>query len=131
MPLLVGVSAALRYYDLLVEDGLENIDEKPKAIASPVSVTHSTSANQHKYHTSSLMDDLRRTYMRYDHEGDDNAMIEKMIRVMQKYGAPNTALFKQSMERFMFCNIKSESSVFLRRVVSQMKKLSPELKQVL
>ena len=69
--------------------------------------------------------------MRYDHEGDDSAMIEKMIRVMQKHGAPNTTLFKQSMERFMFCNIKNESSVFLRRVVSQMKKLSPDLKQVL
>jgi len=50
---------------------------------------------------------------------------------MQKHGAPNTTLFKQSMERFMFCNIKNESSVFLRRVVSQMKKLSPDLKQVL
>ncbi len=131
MPLLAGVSAALRYYDLVIDDDLESIDEKPKAITSPVSVTHSTSANQHKYHTSSLMDDLRRTYMRYDHEGDDSAMIEKMIRVMQKHGAPNTTLFKQSMERFMFCNIKNESSVFLRRVVSQMKKLIPDLKQVL
>lgn len=129
LPLIEGVVAALRYCGLPVTEELMAQHGNVERESAHVSLNQSTSANQRNFNEGTLLDDLRRAYMRYDLAGDNATLVAKMINVMQDNGAPSSSLFEQSMTRFMHCNIKAESSVFLRRAISQMYKLCPELKR--
>lgn len=127
LPMVKGIVDALEHFSLPVNDELRALDEyqigkKRKC----VSLSQSTSATQSRYSDSALMDDLRRTYMRYDLVGDHDTMINKMVGVMGEHGATVTPLFKESITRFMHCNLKCKSDVFLRRAVGQMRKLCPD-----